>query len=79
MIEHGEVDDESDEEASGEKFGAGEIVEVCHNGEGDHGGGDGDADGDGVVDDVFHELVLNASGVRLQGENEAGEADAGEV
>lgn len=79
MVEHGEVDSEGDEEAGGEKLGAGEIVEMCHNGEGDHGGRDGDADGDGVVDDILHELVLDASGVRLQGENEAGETDAGKV
>ena len=79
MVEHGEVDDESDEEASGEEFGAGEVVKMRHDGEGDHGGGDGDADGDGVVDDVFHELVLDASGVRFQSEDEAREADAGEV
>ena len=31
------------------------------------------------IDNVLHELVLDTSGVRLQGENEAGEADAGEV
>ena len=44
MVEHGEVDSEGDEEAGGEKFGAGETVEICHDGESDHGGGDGDAD-----------------------------------
>ena len=79
MVEHGEVDSEGDEEAGGEEFGAGEVVEMCHNGEGDHGGGDGDADWDGVVDNVLYKLVLDTSSVRLQGENEAGEADAGEV
>lgn len=79
MVEHGEVDSKGDEDAGGEEFGAGEVVEMCHNGERDHDGGYGDADWDGVINDVLHELVLDASGVRLQGENEAGEADAGEV
>ena len=79
MVEHGEINGEGDKEASGEEFGAGEIVEMCHDGESNHGGRDGDADGDGVVDNVLHELVLDASGVRLQGKNEAGETDAGEV
>ena len=79
MVEHGEINGEGDEEASGEEFGAGEVVEMCHDGEGDHGGGDGDADGDGVVDDVLHELVLDASGVRFQGKDEAREANTSEV
>lgn len=49
------------------------------NGEDEHGYSNGDTGGDGVFFDVSYELVLDASGVRLESEDEARDADAESV
>lgn len=49
------------------------------NGEDEHGDRNGDAGGDGVFFDVFDELVLDASGVRFESEDEARDADTESV
>ena len=47
--------------------------------EDEHGDRNGDTGGDGVFFDVFDKLVLDASGVRLEGEDEARDADTDSV
>lgn len=79
MVDEDEVDGEGDENRGGGEFEMLEIVEVGEGGEGEGGDRYGEADGDGVFEDVFSELVFDAVGVFLEGEDEAGEADTGEV
>ena len=47
--------------------------------EDEHGDRNGDAGRDGVLFDVSYELVFDASGVRLEGEDEARDADTESV
>ena len=79
MIKENKINSKGDKNRGGGEFEMREVVKMGDDGEGEGGDRDGEADGDGVFEDVFSELVFDAVGVFFEGEDEAWEADAGEV
>ena len=78
-VDEDEVDSEGDEDGDGGELGVRKALEVRDDREGGHAERNGNANWERVGEDVFSEVVFDAVGVVLEGENKAREADTGEV
>lgn len=78
-IDEDEVNSESNKYRDSGEFRVREALEVRNNREGGHTNGDSEADWEGVGENISGEAIFDAVGVAFKRENEAREADTGEV
>lgn len=78
-VDEDEVDSEGDENRNGGELGVREALEVRDNRESGHTERNGNTNWERIGEDIFGEVVFDAIGVVLEGEDKTWEADAGEV